>query len=110
MKDQTVDKPPASGTPPKKTRDKAVALEYDADKDTAPRVTARGQGLVAQQIVSLAFASGVRVREDSELVDILNELDVDSVIPLEAFSAVAEILSYVYQANAVYGKQDKSKG
>lgn len=98
--------PPPS--PPQSS--KAVALEYDEADHAAPRIIATGHGLVADQIVALAFAHGVRVREDAELVDILAELDVDSVIPLEAFTAVAEILSYVYQANAIYGKPSKDNG
>ncbi len=83
---------------------KAVALQYDAGQDNAPRITATGRGDVAEQILALAFAHGVRVREDADLVEILSQLEVDSVIPLEAFTAVAEILSYVYRTNAIYGK------
>ena len=82
---------------------KAVALQYDKEHDDAPRVVASGKGVVADQILSLAFAHGVKVREDADLVNILSEIDVDSVIPLEAFTAVAEILNYVYQANSLYG-------
>jgi flagellar biosynthesis protein len=90
--------------PPRKRLNKAVALEHDLSGDEAPRITATGHGYVADQIVALAFAHGVRVREDADLVEILAALEVDSVIPLEAFTAVAEILSYVYQANATLGK------
>ena len=67
-------------------------------------VVASGKGSVAEQILSLAFAHGVRVRKDQDLVEVLSQVEVDSPIPLEAFTAVAEILSYVYQANTVYGK------
>ena len=59
---------------------------------------------MAEQILELAFAHDIKVREDAELVEILSLLDVDSPIPLEAFAAVAEILSYVYRANAEYRK------
>ena len=78
----------------------AVALKYDSATDPAPRIAASGQGSMAEQILALAFAHGVKVREDAELVEILSKLEVDSLIPLEAYAAVAEILSYVYQANA----------
>ncbi|MFX8685003.1 EscU/YscU/HrcU family type III secretion system export apparatus switch protein, partial [Acinetobacter baumannii] len=57
-----------------------------------------GRGAVAEQILAIAFANGVKVREDADLVEILSLIDVDSPIPLEAFAAVAEILRYVYQA------------
>jgi len=40
---------------------------------------------------------GVTVREDRDLVQLLGAVDVDSPIPVEAFQAVAEILSYIYR-------------
>lgn len=81
-------------------RDVAVAIAYRPQQhDAAPKVVASGRGKLAQRILSLAFESGVKVREDPDLVEILAAVDVDSIIPLEAFMAVAEILAYVYQAN-----------
>lgn len=80
---------------------KAVAIEYERDgRSGPPRVTASGRGAVAEQILAIAFDRGIKVREDAELVEILSLVEVDSPIPLEAFAAVAEILAYVYQANA----------
>jgi len=63
-------------------------------------VLASGKGAIAEQILQIAFDRGIKVREDAELVDILSLIEVDALIPLEAFAAVAEILAYVYQANA----------
>ena len=83
---------------------KAVAVQYDRQEDDAPKVVASGRGAIAEQILNLAFAHDVKVREDAELVDILELVDVDSPIPLEAFAAVAEILAYVYAANRQQGK------
>ena len=79
----------------------AIALGYDQETDSAPRVVASGRGYVAEQIIAIAFANGVKVREDANLANILAAVDINSEIPLEAFAAVAEILSYVYQANNV---------
>ena len=79
---------------------KAVALQYDADEAQAPRVTASGKGAIADQILAIAFEQGIKVREDADLVEVLEKVDIDTPIPLEAFAAVAEILSYVYKANA----------
>lgn len=79
---------------------KAVAIEYDRQSGEAPLVTASGKGAVAEQILRIAFDRGIKVREDAELVEILSLVDIDSPIPLEAFAAVAEILAYVYNANA----------
>ena len=77
----------------------AVALQYDAAEDNAPRITATGKGKVAEQILNIAFEQGVKVREDADLVQVLGVLEVDSVIPNEVLASVMEILSYVYQAN-----------
>lgn len=83
----------------------AVALDYKnkqgvADAKRAPRVTASGRGAVAEQILEIAFAKGIPVRQDPDLAEILATVDIDSEIPVDALSAVAEILSYLYRANA----------
>jgi flagellar biosynthesis protein len=82
----------------------AVALDYKrpdgtVDDKKAPRVAATGRGAVAEQILEIAFAKGIPVREDPDLAQLLVTLDVDSVIPVDALSAVAEILSYLYRLN-----------
>lgn len=77
----------------------AVALTYDKDKDEAPRVSAKGKGYLAQQIIELAKQHNVEIREDADLVTLLSKLELDMPIPLEAYAAVAEILAYVYKAN-----------
>jgi len=77
----------------------AVALKYDRKTSPAPKVVASGRGAVAEQILQLAFANDVKVRQDADLAEILSSVDVDAEIPLEAFAAVAEILAYVYRAN-----------
>jgi flagellar biosynthesis protein len=77
----------------------AVALHHDRGSPHAPKIVATGRGAVAEQILQLAFANGVKVRQDADLAEILASVDVDTEIPLEAFAAVAEILSYVYRAN-----------
>jgi flagellar biosynthesis protein len=83
-----------TGKPPKT---KAVALRYNAQREEAPRVVATGQGHIADQIVRIALDHGITVRQDADLVEILAKLDLDALIPLEAFAAVAEILSYIYR-------------
>ena len=81
------------------TRSVAVALGYDAEVDQAPRVLAGGHGSIAEQILEIAFANGMKVREDADLAELLSSIDLESEIPTEAFAAVAEILIYVYRAN-----------
>ncbi len=77
----------------------AVALTSGEATDEAPRISAAGRGKIAEQILQLAFANGVKVREDSALAEMLTKIELDSPIPSEAFLAVAEVLSYVYKAN-----------
>jgi flagellar biosynthesis protein len=86
------EKPPAK--PPV-----AVALRYQPESEYAPRVVASGRGTIAEQILAIAFARGIKVREDADLAELLSAVDIDSEIPIEAFVAVAEILAYVYRAN-----------
>ncbi len=90
------DKASASSAPAPKTI--AVALEEQPGQ-AAPKITASGRGFVAEQILAIAFANNVKVREDADLVQILAAVDVDSDIPTEAYAAVSEILAYVYRAN-----------
>jgi flagellar biosynthesis protein len=89
------------------TIQKAVALSYERGTDAAPMVVATGKGAIAEQILQIAFANGIKVREDAELVEILSMVDVDSPIPLEAFTTVAEILACVYKANASFKQRQK---
>ncbi len=82
----------------------AIALEYQEATGDTPIVSASGYGSIAQKILDMAFAAGVKVREDSDLAEILVALDLDSEIPPEAFAAVAEILSYIYELNVAQEK------
>lgn len=95
--------PPATAhagkTPRPARRPVAVALKYELGTQTLPRIVASGKGTVAEQILEVAFANGVKVREDADLVEILSAIEVDSDIPVEAIAAVAEILAHVYRAN-----------
>ncbi len=87
----------------------AVALTKGQETEGLPRIVASGRGAVARQILEIAFANGLKVREDADLAEILSAIDIDSDIPLEAFAAVAEILSYIYRANATYGAYDRDQ-
>jgi len=79
---------------------KALAINDSSQRGTMPRVVASGQGTFAEQILQVAWANNIKVREDADLLEVLSAIDVDSEIPIEAFAAVAEILAYVYRANS----------
>ena len=79
----------------------------DAATDKAAgKIIASGRGVVAQQILQLAFERGIKVREDADLAELLVQLDLDTPIPSEAIVAVAEILAKVYEANARMASPD----
>lgn len=81
----------------------AVAIEsFSKDNSEITKVVASGYGALAEQILTLAFENGVKVREDRDLAQMLAAVELDSEIPSEALIAVAEILSYVYKMNGQY--------
>ncbi|MDH4320912.1 MAG: EscU/YscU/HrcU family type III secretion system export apparatus switch protein [Desulfobulbaceae bacterium] len=78
---------------------KTVALRYDQEKEAAPTVIAKGQGLRAEKILELAREHNIPIHEDSDLVEILSRLDLQSEIPPETYVVVAELLAFIYRAN-----------
>lgn len=90
----------STGTTARQGRKVAIALSHEMASDTAPTVVAKGYGELAEKILRLAFANDVKVRTDPDLAQILEVVEVDCEIPVEAFAAVAEILTYVYRANS----------
>lgn len=89
--------------PPGK-RQQAVAVRYKADEDVAPRVIAKGQGVLAERILEIAHAEGIHIQEDPDLVGLLAKLDINAPIPEALYKAVAEVLAFVYRLNRGYGK------
>jgi len=77
----------------------AVALGYDSQTDNAPIVLAKGQGQIAEKIIQIAIDNNIEIRKDEDLLQILKAVDINEEIPVEAFAAVAEIISYIYQQN-----------
>jgi flagellar biosynthesis protein len=76
-------------------RQHAVALAYGAG-DPAPKIVAKGHGLVAEQIIERARGAGVFVHESKELVALLMEIDLDRQIPPALYRAIAELLAWLY--------------
>lgn len=83
-------------TAPLKPQKNAVALAY-RQTDAAPRVVARGRGLVAEQIIARAHQHGVYVHESAELVSVLMQVDLDQHIPPQLYLAIAELLAWLYR-------------
>ena len=79
------------------SRQLAVALGYEPDRMLAPRVLAKGRGAVADAILKAAREAGIPIKEDTDLVQVLEKLDIDAEIPPELYKVVAEVLAFVYR-------------
>lgn len=74
--------------------DIAIALNYD--ETSAPRVTAKGRGLVAEEILKLATEHDIPIKEQPELVQLLATVELGDQIPEMLYVAVAEIIAFAY--------------
>ena len=92
--------------PPTGTR-LAVALEYDGSG--APRVTAKGIGDLAEEIIALAQAHDVPVENDRALARLLSTLELDEEIPEALYRVVAEVLAFAYLIRASREEHDEEQ-
>jgi flagellar biosynthetic protein FlhB len=74
----------------------AIALKYVDKKMHAPKIVAKGAGIIAEKIRDIANEHGVPIVEDKPLARSLFKLELNSFIPEELYVAVAKILSYIY--------------
>lgn len=84
----------------------AVALAYQSS-DGAPKVVAKGRGLLAEQIIARAREHDVFVHESKELVALLMEVELDDQIPPALYRAVAELLAWLYRIESRQNDGDK---
>ncbi|MCS4502771.1 hypothetical protein KBTX_00046 [wastewater metagenome] len=81
-------------TAPDERRRIAVALEYGGEG--APRVTASGQGVTADEIRRIAEAHGVPLDANADLAEVLATLPLGQEIPEHLYRAVAEVIAFAY--------------
>jgi flagellar biosynthesis protein len=82
-------------TPPlHNQRSIAVALSYDGKG--APRVTAKGKGVLGDQIISMAKEHGIPLHQDAGLVSLLASVPLGAEIPRELYLAIAEVIAFAY--------------
>ena len=91
----------------KKLDRSAVSLQYDNRVSKSPVVTAKGRGLIAEKIISLAKENNVPIKEDPDLVHLLSQVDLNREIPASLYQVVAELLSFVYKLNGEYSSKVK---
>ncbi|MCL2203646.1 MAG: EscU/YscU/HrcU family type III secretion system export apparatus switch protein [Defluviitaleaceae bacterium] len=75
-------------------RKKAVAIQYDPE-DAAPRIVAKGAGLIAERIMENAKLADVPLHKDAALAEELNRIDLGASIPPELYEVVAQILIFI---------------
>ncbi|MFS2004246.1 EscU/YscU/HrcU family type III secretion system export apparatus switch protein [Duganella sp. CT11-25] len=80
---------------PRRPLQQAVALAYQTGAP-APKVVAKGRGLVAEQIINVAQEAGVFIHESRELVSLLMDIDLDQQIPPTLYRTIAELLAWLY--------------
>jgi flagellar biosynthesis protein len=86
---------------------RAVAVKYNVGKDKAPKIIATGRASVAEKILELAEENRIPFFEDETLTDLLSKLDLNTEIPAELYTLVAEVLAFVYQLDRM--AKDKRK-
>ncbi|AKJ05817.1 flagellar biosynthetic protein FlhB/flagellar biosynthesis protein [Archangium gephyra] len=75
----------------------AIAIKYDKEKDTAPRVVAKGMRLKAEKIREIAKQYNIPVMKNVSLANALYRIDVGEEIPEELYDAVAEVLNFIFE-------------
>lgn len=86
----------------------AIAIKYDK-QDSAPRVIAKGQGYVADNIVEKGINENIQIYEDEALAGQLINLDIGEEIPEELYFAVAEVLAFIYDIDKEKGEKLESE-
>ena len=77
----------------------AVALQYEKGTRDAPRVIAKGRGLVAERIIALAKDNDVIIEANPVLAQALSGIEIDDSIPIELYEAVAVVIGYVLRTS-----------
>ena len=79
----------------RQTKPLAVALQYDGE--AAPRVTAKGEDSIAEQIIELARRHGIPMQENQPLASALARVELGDEIPEALYLAVAQVIAFAYQ-------------
>ena len=74
---------------------KAVALKYDQDTQSAPKVVASGKGAIASKIIEKAKEFDIAIFQNTELVNSLIDLDLNKEIPAELYEALVEVFIWL---------------
>lgn len=91
---------------PEELKDKyAFALTID-QVTGMPKVTAMGRGLIARKIEQKGREAGLRVEKDPDMTRRLFKPADDRAIPTRIYGVIAEILTFVYELNELFDKEE----
>lgn len=93
---------------PMKTSERsAIAIKYDIEKDAAPVILAVGKGSFAEEILKVAEDNKIPLFEDKNLANLLIKLEVDTEVPAELYTLVAEVLAFVFRLDQMVSKRKR---
>jgi flagellar biosynthesis protein len=72
-----------------------AAIKYEAGKDRAPHLLAKGQGEIADKIMDIAKELDIPTYKDEKLARQLHHLSLGEEIPPELYQVVAEVLAFI---------------
>lgn len=75
---------------------KAAALQYDEEKDFAPKVIAKGERHTAKTIIKIAKENNIPIKKDEDLIEMLSQIELNQEIPTELYKAVSEVFGFIY--------------
>ncbi len=88
-------------------KNSAVSLKYSQGGNRAPKVTAKGQGWLAEKIIAKAQEQNIPIKKDKDLIALLEKIDIGQEIPESLYKIVAELLAWVYILNKEYPENQK---
>lgn len=97
-------------TGPGERKTRSVALTYERGADSAPRVSAKGEGPLAEAILRVARQNGIPVENDPILADALYRFPEGDPIPPELYLAVAEVYAFLIRTRRIALEAENPSG
>ncbi|NNF67775.1 MAG: flagellar protein FhlB [Gammaproteobacteria bacterium] len=85
----------------KKPVDNGIAVALNYPGKGAPRVTAKGNGLIADRILEVARENDIPLWQDANLAGVLAQIDLGDEIPEALYTAVAEVIAFAWSLRPV---------
>jgi len=88
---------------------KAASLKYDEKTSNAPKLTAYGKGVIANNIIDIAKQHNIPIKKDEDMLEMLSVIEINDEIPTELYEAVAEVFSFIYGISNDEGQKNHEK-